>query len=1230
MLLCHPLKTLLKPYSLMKSIFYKKSRRVYYLCSVLMLCFSMFVITSHAQVSTGYTFASAGGTYTPITGTTFVTGTGWDDDTVTVVLPFTFTYNNIGFTKVSINTNGILSFNYFPDIYNVCGFQSTTPVVPFNTIAGYGTDLQGASASSNIQYTTVGSAPNREFVVQWTDVDHYNTAAHTNHLNFQIRLIESSNAIKLIWGTVTMTATWGANTCSDAVTESGSVGLMGNTTGDLNIRKITNGTNTWAASVAGATVADVCNLSPANVPASGLTYSWTPPPPSNMVYSSSTTVFLNNGQSDGRNSSNAILQVQVVTSGALNPFSVTSLSLSTTGSTNAATDIASAKVYYTGYNSTFSTANQFGSTALNPNGAFTVNGTANLYGGTNYFWVVYTVSSNATIGDLLKGCCTQIVGNGTMGTQVPTATCPAGSQVIADIGQWIPLTHPAPHGNGETLLLLSDGTVLAHTFTGGTLGYGTVFDKLTPDTTGGYVNGTWTSIAPMARERLAFSSAILKDGRVYCAGGEYGTDGTQAGYHGEVYNPVTNTWANITGTSTAYVFSDGNCKILENGNVLQAGYQNNSTGIKVFNPTTMAYTTGPSTLGNDNESAWIKLPDNTILYCTATTGSAPWHSQRYNPVTNTWIADADVPVRLYDQYGQECGPGWMLPNGKAFFVGGTGKTAIYTPSGSTAPGSWVAGPDVPNGRGMPDAPGVMMINGKIIIAVSAVPTASVEFASPTYYYEYDYVSNTYTQINAPGGGLSTNQISQNANMLQLPDGNVLYASDFDNTNQYYVYVPGGTAPQASWKPVVNSIAAVTCTTFVATGIRFNGISEGSAFGDEGENDTNYPIVRLTSSTGRVYYARSYNWNSTGVQRSAADTVYFEPGASVPSGTYLLSVIANGMASDAVSFNYNPPYLSSTLTPPAVCSNTLFTYHPTSADVNATFTWTRAAAVGISNPPISTPQTSDPSEILINTSAIPRTVVYKYTMTDGGCTVIQNVTLIVNPIHRLTVSPLAPIICRGDSVSLTASGGSSYLWNPGNSTNNPYWVSPAATTVYTLSGPNTYGCADTGTVTVTVNSADTSVAVSAITLTSNQAGAVYQWIDCGNGNAAISGQTSQSYTATANGSYAVIVTANGCTDTSACYIITSVGLPGLFANGSSMSIYPNPTSGNFEINFSSAKKASLRIEFLNAIGQTVFTDITSVMQGENKIAIADKNLSNGIYLLIVDSAEGRFMTKVVVQ
>ena len=210
--------------------------------------------------------------------------------------------------------------------------------------------------------------------------------------------------------------------------------------------------------------------------------------------------------------------------------------------------------------------------------------------------------------------------------------------------------------------------------------------------------------------------------------------------------------------------------------------------------------------------------------------------------------------------------------------------------------------DVPSGRGMPDAPGAMMINGKIVIAVSAVPTATVEFASPTYFYEYDYTTNAFTEIGAPGGGLSRNEISQNEAMLVLPDGTILEASDAVASNQYYVYVPGGPATPAAWKPVISTIAATTCPEIRLTGIRFNGMGEGAQFGDEGENDTNYPIVRLTSTTtGRVYYGRSYNWNSTGVQRgNLPDTTYFTPPAGLPAGNYALAVSANGIISDPVT------------------------------------------------------------------------------------------------------------------------------------------------------------------------------------------------------------------------------------------------------------------------------------------------------------------------------------------
>lgn len=153
-------------------------------------------------------------------------------------------------------------------------------------------------------------------------------------------------------------------------------------------------------------------------------------PLSNMVYVSSTTT-QNNTNGLGLGNTNAeIIGIQIVMSGASNPVNLTSLALNTNGSTNPATDITNAKVWYTGTSSTFAAVNQFGSTFSAPNGAFTVNGSQTLADGTNYFWVTYDISGSAVSGDFVDAECNSITGSGTLGTQTPTVQAPAGSRQI--------------------------------------------------------------------------------------------------------------------------------------------------------------------------------------------------------------------------------------------------------------------------------------------------------------------------------------------------------------------------------------------------------------------------------------------------------------------------------------------------------------------------------------------------------------------------------------------------------------------------------------------------------------------------------------------------------------------------------------------------------------------------------------------------------------------------------
>ncbi|MEP7169632.1 MAG: T9SS type A sorting domain-containing protein [Bacteroidota bacterium] len=584
------------------------------------------------------------------------------------------------------------------------------------------------------------------------------------------------------------------------------------------------------------------------------------------------------------------------------------------------------------------------------------------------------------------------------------------TQSNAQVGSWTPLTNLAPDLSGGGMLLLSDGTVIVKTESGGTDGIGSLWNKLTPDIHGSYLSGTWSSIAAMHSTRLYYSSQILKDGRVYVAGGEYGTGYTQ----GETYDPLTNVWT--TNPSPGAV-SDANSAILEDGRVLQALVTGNLKGNVIYNPLTNTYSAGPSCLGIHNESAWVKLPDNSILMVDRLSTS----SERYIPSLNQWVADGTVPVALFDPFGDETGGAVMLPDGRAFFIGSPGNTAYYTPSGNNSPGTWAAGPVIPGSHGTPDAAAAMMVNGRVLCAVSPVPTSANHFPAPTSYYEFDYVANSFTQIDAPGGGLTRNHACYTANMLNLPDGTILYSEQDDD--QYYIYTPGGS-PLASGKPAINSITSSDCSTYTITGTKFNGISEGSTYGDDWQMSTNYPVIRLTSGTN-VYYARTFNWNSTGVRRGTlADTTQFTLPPGLPAGTYSLVVTANGIASNPISFT--PGALpSATITPggpTTFCSGgSVVLNAPTGA--NLTYKWKKGGAI-ISGATLS-------SFTAISGGN------YKVTVTNtlSGCSkTTGSATLItVNPLPTATITPMGPItFCAGGSVVLAGNTGAglSYKWKKG--------------------------------------------------------------------------------------------------------------------------------------------------------------------------------------------------------
>lgn len=486
------------------------------------------------------------------------------------------------------------------------------------------------------------------------------------------------------------------------------------------------------------------------------------------------------------------------------------------------------------------------------------------------------------------------------------------------VGSWIPLLNKPSGTNAGHMLLLPDATVMVQH------GVTSNWYRLTPGSTGGYTNGTWTDISAMSTPRKFYSSVVLKDGRVFIAGGEhYNLVETNVG---EIYNPNDNypngTWT-ITAPAGDVNFSDSGSVVLPDGTVLvhpvgRGSYATNVT--LIYNPSLDAWAANPpSSLHGQSEKSWVKLPDDSILTIDNATDS-----ERYIPSLNQWVADGPVPVSVFTN--SEMGAGFLLPDARAFFLGASGHTVLYTASslGGTNAGTWVQGPDIPNGRAADDVPAAMMRNGNILcIVADSAPNGGSP--PPLWCYEYDYrgrTTNTDGTVNTNGAfmptrsptdpaiGSSLNAYSYDLSLLDLPDGTVLFSKGNgtpDPTGQLYVYQPDA-APLASGKPTISSITTtIAGVSYHLTGTKLNGISQGAAFGDDAQMDSNYPLVRLTDGGGNVYYAQTYNWSSTGVKTgSTLVTTEFNVPGTVPSGNYSLAVIANGNPSDPVSFTYVGP------------------------------------------------------------------------------------------------------------------------------------------------------------------------------------------------------------------------------------------------------------------------------------------------------------------------------------
>lgn len=506
------------------------------------------------------------------------------------------------------------------------------------------------------------------------------------------------------------------------------------------------------------------------------------------------------------------------------------------------------------------------------------------------------------------------------GSGVVNAVNVTNIAVVCAAGPLTALANQPPEP-GYLTLLLTDGRVLMQSINDA----GT-FYELSPDSQGSYVNGSWHKVTspPAGYAPYAGAEAVLADGRVLFVGGEYNQNNYSLPFApsgltnmSAVYDPVADRWQMIAPPSGVAYIGDPSSAILPDGGFVFG----DKLGRDMWrlDPTTLTWTSVTAAGKADDfaEEGWTLLPDGDLF--TVDVGN-PRNAEHYDPPTAQWYGDGATPDLLssppsspltygpapvqtvggvtygpgptgtYDPPG-EIGPALLLPNGTVFLTGAEvagspAHTAIYTPGALPGdPGSFTSGPDFQPGDDAGDASAALLPSGDVLVATNS-----------GRFYEFNGSTLTVT------GSLPTNGGNTEYFLLPLPNGQVLVTGGLT-----WIYDGKGSGNPA-WAPTITAAPATVArgSTYVISGMQFNGLSQAAAFGDELSAATNYPLVRITNqASGHVIYARTHGHSTMGVATgSSIVSTSFDVPANTETGASSLVVVANGIASNAATVLVN--------------------------------------------------------------------------------------------------------------------------------------------------------------------------------------------------------------------------------------------------------------------------------------------------------------------------------------
>ncbi|MCO6479662.1 MAG: T9SS type A sorting domain-containing protein [Phaeodactylibacter sp.] len=253
--------------------------------------------------------------------------------------------------------------------------------------------------------------------------------------------------------------------------------------------------------------------------------------------------------------------------------------------------------------------------------------------------------------------------------------------------------------------------------------------------------------------------------------------------------------------------------------------------------------------------------------------------------------------------------------------------------------------------------------------------------------------------------------------------------------------------------------------------------------------------------------------------------------------------------------------------------------------------------------------------------------YTLTMTDSnGCEAVATAEMEEPPLLEASAMALTSASCPEASdgaATAIVTGGKpdySFAWSTGQSAATATGLAPG---MYSLTVTDANGCEATGEVQVTALAYEPGLAIEQEnnTLTVEEQGASYQWVDCNN-DEAIPGAIEGSYTPVESGLYAVIVSEGECSATSDCVDVMIVGTEEPETPRQRAAVFPNPSNGKFTLALPWGAEALLH----DATGRLHYQNHFD--PGAHQVEV--DGLSSGVYFLRLQSDNGQQILKLMVK